>query len=304
MWACHSDVILAIHGGAGTRFTDPLSAEREAGICAGLTAALTQGWQCWQQGADAVAMAVAAVVVLEDCEHFNAGRGSVFTHEGTIEMDAAVMRGLDRQAGAIAGVRAIRNPIELARAVLMHSPHVLLSGAGAEAFAAEHALATAPDSYFFTEYRWQQLERARADRPDPPSHGTVGAVARDHQHHLAAATSTGGMTNKRFGRIGDSPLIGAGTYADNRACAVSATGHGEYLLRAVIAHEVANRMRVGGMRLQSAAEAAMAELAQLGGGGGLIALDSAGNCVLPFNTPRMYRGWLRADGTREIALTP
>lgn len=314
----HTNILLAIHGGAGTLFKGARSPEREAGAQAGLEAALEAGWQIYQAGGGCLDMAEAAVRVLEDCEYFNAGRGSVFTQAGTQEMDAAIMNGADLNAGAVAGIQGIKNPISLARKVLTHSPHVLLIGAGAEAFAAEHHLPTAPPDYFFTEHRWLQLQTLRESnttaldhaigvsplKPNtyppnpPPSFGTVGAVARDADKNLAAATSTGGMTNKRLGRVGDSPLIGAGTYADNRSCAVSGTGHGEYFMRSVLAHEVAVQMRLGGKSLAEAAQAALAELERLGGEGGLIALDAQGNCVLPFNTGRMYRGYLCLDGTR------
>lgn len=310
----HANTILAIHGGAGTLFKGVLSPEREAGAQAGLEAALEAGWQIWQAGGSCLDMVEAAVMALEDCEYFNAGRGSVFTAAGTQEMDAAIMNGADLNAGAVAGIQSIKNPIRLARKVLSHSPHVLLIGAGAEVFAAEHHLPTAPPDYFFTEHRWQQLQSLRGsqttaldhalgDSPaPPPSFGTVGAVARDAQNHLAAATSTGGMTHKRPGRVGDSPLIGAGTYADNRTCAVSGTGHGEFFIRSVLAHEVASQMRLGGKPLAEAAQAALVELERIGGEGGLIALDAQGHCVLPFNTGRMYRGYLSADGTRATQI--
>lgn len=313
----HTNTILAIHGGAGTLFKGTLSPEREAGAQAGLEAALEAGWQIFQAGGSCLDMAEAAVRVLEDCEYFNAGRGAVFTQAGTHEMDAAIMNGADLSAGAVAGIQGIQNPIGLARKVLTDSPHVLLIGAGAEAFAAEHRLPTAPPDYFYTEHRWQQLQILRESNTTaldhalgvappktfpPPSFGTVGAVARDAANNLAAATSTGGMTNKRQGRVGDSPLIGAGTYADNRSCAVSGTGHGEYFIRSVLAHEVAAQMRLGGKSLAEAAQAALAELELLGGQGGLIALDAQGNCVLPFNTGRMYRGWLSLDGTRATQI--
>jgi beta-aspartyl-peptidase (threonine type) len=317
----HTNTILAIHGGAGTLFKGTLSPDREAGAQAGLEAALEAGWQIFQAGGSCLDMAEAAVRVLEDCEYFNAGRGSVFTQAGTHEMDAAIMNGADLSAGAVAGIQGIKNPIGLARKVLTDSPHVLLIGAGAEAFASEHHLPTAPPAYFYTEHRWQQLQTLResnttaldhaldvpplnpdSSTPNPSSFGTVGAVARDAANNLAAATSTGGMTNKRLGRVGDSPLIGAGTYADNRSCAVSGTGHGEYFMRSVLAHEVAAQMRLGGKNLAEAAQAALAELEHLGGQGGLIALDAQGNCVLPFNTGRMYRGWLCLDGTRATQI--
>lgn len=299
-----NEIILAIHGGAGTLFKGQLSPEREAGARAGLDAALQAGYRLWQAGADCLEIVVAAVQILEDCEYFNAGKGSVFSHEGRIEMDAAVMRGQDAQAGAVAGVSGVKNPVLLARKVLEASPHVLLIGAGAEAFAREQGLEFAPPEYFFTDYRWQQLLKLRDGQVTALEQalGTVGAVARDHRNHLAAATSTGGMTNKRFGRVGDSPLIGAGTFADDRSCAVSATGHGEFLIRTVIGHSLSAWMRMGGLDLPQAAAACMAELEALGGEGGLIALDTSGRCVMPFNTGRMYRGCLRRDGTSQIQI--
>lgn len=300
-----TNTILAIHGGAGTLFKGELSPEREAGIREGLFAALQAGYRLWQEKANCVDMAVAAVQVLEDCEYFNAGRGSAFNHEGKIEMDAAVMRGCDLQAGAVAAVSGVKNPILLARKVLEASPHILLVGVGAETFAREQGLVFAPPEYFFTAYRWQQLLQLRQQINAPEAEdtlGTVGAVARDRQNHLAAATSTGGMTNKRYGRVGDSPLIGAGTFADDRSCAVSATGHGEYFIRTVLGYSLSAWMRMGGLDLVQAAAACMAELERLGGQGGLIALDSSGQCVLPFNTGRMYRGCLRADGTYFIGI--
>jgi L-asparaginase / beta-aspartyl-peptidase len=319
-----TNIILAIHGGAGTLFKGRLTPEREQGAELGLNKALEAGYQVWLAGGNSLDMVEAAVRELEDCEFFNAGRGSVFSHEGKQEMDAAIMEGTELQAGAVAGVSTIKNPIGLARRVLTASAHVLLTGPGAESFAQEQGIPTAPPEYFFTDYRWQQLLQIREssataldhslthplehtlgseDIGGEPSHfGTVGAVARDAQNSLAAATSTGGMTNKRWGRIGDSPLIGSGTYADNRSCAVSATGHGEYLMRTVMGHEIASQMRIGGKSLTQAGQAALAELARLGGEGGLIALDASGNCILPFNTGRMYRGWLAADGQRATQI--
>ncbi|MGV3523668.1 MAG: isoaspartyl peptidase/L-asparaginase family protein [Candidatus Sericytochromatia bacterium] len=298
--AAHQAVLL-IHGGAGTLFTGALPPEREAQVRAGLEQALRAGTASLAEGASAQEAVVAAVCVLEDCEVFNAGRGAVYTHKGTQEMDAAVMRGKDRAAGAIAGVQGIRNPILLAQAVLEHSPHVLLAGQGAEEFADAQHIPRAPAAYFHSDYRWQQLQEIRAREDAQPALGTVGAVARDVYGHLAAATSTGGMTNKRYGRIGDSPLLGAGTWADAQ-CAVSGTGHGEYFMRAALAHDLAARLSYQGLSLQAAAEAALAKVAALGGAGGLIAVDANGNWAMPFNTGRMYRGWRNLQGDGEIAL--
>lgn len=293
--------VLLIHGGAGTLFTGTLPPEREAQVRAGLEQALQAGTERLTAGESAQAAVVAAVCVLEDCEVFNAGRGAVYTHTGTQEMDAALMRGEDCAAGAIAGVQGIRNPILLAQAVLEHSPHVLLSGQGAEAFADLHHIPRAPAAYFHSAYRWEQWQQMLAQERSAASFGTVGAVARDLHGQLAAATSTGGMTNKRYGRIGDSPLLGAGTWADAR-CAVSGTGHGEYFMRAALAHDLAARLAYQGLSLQEAATAALAKVAELGGAGGLIAVDAAGNWAMPFNTGRMYRGWRTPHSQGEIAL--
>ena len=247
--------------------------------------------------------------ILEDSPYFNAGKGAVFSHAGINELDAAIMDGATQKAGAVAGVRHIRNPIELARMVMERTPHVLLSGEGAEEFALEQGVTLVPGSYFYTERRWKQLEDAqKAERTasveeDIGYFGTVGAVARDRNGNLAAATSTGGMTNKRWGRIGDSPIIGAGTYADNATCAVSATGSGEYFIRAVVAHEICARVRLSGV---SAAEAARdvihGKLKEIGGDGGVIVVDSNGALSLEFNTEGMFRGARDSGGRREIAI--
>jgi len=287
---------ILVHGGAGTLFPERVSTERENAARAGLAAALQAGSAYLPHSAlDAVE---AAVKVLEDCEVFNAGRGSVYTHTGQQEMDAAIMCGHSLQAGAVAGVQGIRYPIALARQVLEHSSHVLLIGAGAEAFAQTRGCERQAADFFHSDYRWQQLLQIRDkqqtaldhDLGSGQSYGTVGAVALDAQGQLAAATSTGGMTNKRFGRVGDSALIGAGTYADKRSCAVSATGHGEYFIRAVVAYDLACRMRYGQSELAAAAEASLEAVAALGGAGGLIAIDAQGNWCMPFVTGRMYRG--------------
>lgn len=304
--------MLLVHGGAGTLFKGAIPAEREALARAGLEQALTAGAALLEAGASALDAVEAAVRALEDCEFFNAGKGAVFTHAGTQEMDAAIMDGKTRSAGAVAGVSLIRNPVSLARRVMEHSPHVMLIGPGAEAFGREQGLDFAESAYFFSDFRWQQLEQLRgSDRlaldhalgqAPPDKYGTVGAVALDADGHLAAATSTGGMTNKRVGRVGDSPLIGAGTYADDASCAISATGHGEFMMRTVFCHAVAARMRYAGQQLQAAAASAMAELTALGGGGGLIAIDAQGNWTMPYNTGRMYRGWRNCAGEGAIEI--
>ncbi|HEV7777816.1 MAG TPA: isoaspartyl peptidase/L-asparaginase [Luteibacter sp.] len=305
--------VLVIHGGAGVIRRD-MSPAREKAIRAALTEALTRGFAELKAGKPAVDAVSAAIVVLENDPNFNAGKGSVFTHEGRNELDAAIMSGNDLKAGAVAGVQRVKNPILLARAVMEKSPHVMLSGAGAEEFAKEQGLEIVDPSYFRTEERWQQLQKAlKADREgsnkqadtdaDREKHyGTVGAVALDQAGHLAAGTSTGGMTDKRWGRIGDSPLIGAGTYA-NAGCAVSATGWGEFYIRTVAAHAICMRVTEMHMPLaRAAAEAVNQDIPAMGGNGGAIALDAAGNIAMPFNTDGMFRGWIGADGVPHVAI--
>lgn len=307
-------VALAIHGGAGVIEREDLSAEQERGILAALNAALDAGQAVLVAGGTALDATIAAVVVLEESPHFNAGKGSVYTADGDHELDASVMEGHTRRAGAVAGVVTVRNPVRLAREVMEHSPHVLLIGAGAEAFADTHAEIERVDNHWFdTDVRHQQLlqarqrEREAADREQAQDlrgkyFGTVGAVALDAHGNLAAATSTGGMTNKKWGRVGDSPLIGSGTYA-NSQCAVSATGWGEFFIRAAVAHDICARMAYRGDSLQQAADAViMDEVPALGGDGGAIAIDAHGDIALPFNTSGMYRGWLRPDGSRGVAI--
>ncbi len=297
-------IALAIHGGAGTLKPDQIDAEREAGIRAALDTALTAGHEVLESGGAALDAVEAAVRVLEDSPHFNAGKGAVFTAEGVNEMDAAIMEGHSLRAGAVAGVRSVRNPIGAARAVMEHSPHVMLTGEGADVFARERGLPQAEPDYFRTEHRWQQLQEARGrDQAGVPREasayfGTVGAVALDQHGNLAAATSTGGMTNKRWGRVGDAPIIGAGTYA-TADCAVSATGWGEFFIRLAVAHDICARMAYGGQTLEAASEeVVMRRVPALGGDGGVIAIDAAGNITMPFNTSGMYRGWIARDGTR------
>src|SRR5262245_45303124 len=313
---------LAVHGGAGTIRREDLTSDAERAYRQVLGQALDAGAAILDAGGCALDAVEAAVVVFEDSPLFNCGRGAVFTADGRHELDAAIMDGRTLAAGAVAGVRLVRNPVRLARRVLEVSPHVLLIADGAEAFAREQDIALEEATYFSTARRWAQLvatkrmlgeevpTRSEDTALDPAlgddgTKGTVGAVARDPSGHLAAATSTGGLTNKRAGRVGDSAIIGAGTYADDGTCAVSTTGTGEVFMRAVAAHDVAARMRYGGQTLVDAAEATIMEtLARLGGAGsgGLIAVDAAGNVALPFNTDGMYRGHVRASGERTIAI--
>src|SRR5690606_30099951 len=262
----------------------------------------------------AVEAVIAAITLLEDAPQFNSGRGAVFTHDGRNELDASIMDGASGQAGAVAGVHRVKNPITLARAVMEHSRHVMMAGDGAEAFAAEQGIELVDPSYFRTEKRWRQLQRAlaeeaRAQASDTPLvlpgkayFGTVGALALDARGGLAAGTSTGGMTNKRYGRIGDSPIIGAGTWADAR-CAVSGTGWGEFYIRAAAAHEICARVRLAGTPLARAAEAVIdRDIPAAGGDGGAIALGADGSVAFPFNTEGMYRGWIGADGVPHVAI--
>ncbi|HET6604056.1 MAG TPA: isoaspartyl peptidase/L-asparaginase [Xanthomonadaceae bacterium] len=301
---------LVIHGGAGTMSREELDETREAAIRQALGTALDAGQKVLAAGGSALDAVTATIVLLEDSAHFNAAHGAVFNAEGVNELDASIMDGATLRAGAVAAVHRIRNPIRLARAVMEHSRHVMLIGEGAEAFArGVEGIEFVEPSYFRTEYRWQQLEKARAaeqagvfDQYPGTYFGTVGAVALDAQGRLAAATSTGGMTNKRWGRVGDSPIIGAGTWADGH-CAVSGTGWGEYFIRLAIAHDICARVAYGDQPLaEAAAEVVMKRLPEAGGNGGVIALDAQGNIATPFNTSGMYRGWVRSDGRREIAI--
>jgi beta-aspartyl-peptidase (threonine type) len=302
--------VLVIHGGAGVIKRD-LTPARERAVRAAMTQALQNGYAQLKAGRSALDAVTAALTVLEDDPNFNAGRGAVFTHDGKNEMDAAIMDGNTLRAGAVAGVQRIKNPILLARAVMEKSPHVMLSGDGAEAFAQSIGMPLVDPAYFRTDERWQQLQKAlkedaakqpHADVETAKHFGTVGAVALDAQGHLAAGTSTGGMTDKRWGRIGDSPIIGAGTYA-NSGCAVSGTGWGEFYLRTVAAHSIC--MRVTEMRVplkRAAAEVINQEIPSMGGNGGAIALDVDGHIAMPFNTDGMYRGWISADGVSHVAI--
>ena len=300
---------LVIHGGAGVIERDQLSAAEEQAIRADLDAALEAGNLVLAAGGSALDAAQAAVVALEESPRFNAGKGSVYNAEGRHELDASVMEGHTRRAGAVAGVETIRNPVKLARAVMEHSPHVMMISAGAEHFAdTQPQIERVANDWFDTATRRAQLdqeqarERSEAEGLRGKYFGTVGAVALDVHGHLAAATSTGGMTNKRYGRVGDSPVIGAGTWADER-CAVSGTGWGEFFLRNVVAHDIAARMAYGGATLADAADAVILQrVPELGGDGGAIAVDRDGNIAMPFSTVGMYRGWIAMDGSRGTAI--
>ena len=301
---------LAIHGGAGTIARASLTPADEQQYRAALEAALTIGYDQLRDGGAALDAVEAAVRSLEDCPLFNAGRGAVFTHDGHHEMDAAIMAGHSRLAGAVAGARQVQNPIRAARLVMEKTEHVLLGYPGADDLAREHGLPLQPAEYFFTQKRYDQLQDAIASGKMQLDHaadpnwkkGTVGAVARDVHGHLAAATSTGGMTNKRYSRIGDTPLIGVGTWADAH-CAISCTGNGEYFIRAVAAYDVACLMEYKGLSLVEAARVVVQDkLAPVGGEGGLIAVDAAGNVTLPFNSEGMYRASRTAGGTADVAI--
>jgi beta-aspartyl-peptidase (threonine type) len=300
---------LVIHGGAGTIERSKMTPEKEREYRAGLERALTAGYDILKHGGSSLDATEAAVRVLEDDPHFNAGKGSVFTSAGTNEMDAAIMDGKSLAAGAVAVLKHVKNPISLARLVMEKSGHVMMDGDGAEAFAKENGMELASEKYFFTQERWDALQKIKAAEKhrtggagraflitDQDRHGTVGAVALDKSGNLAAAASTGGTTNKRPGRVGDSPIISAGTYANNATCAVSATGDGEYFIRATVGHDISALMEYRGMSLKEAAQAVLDKVARLGGTGGLIAIDHQGNVALPFNTSGMYRGYVDPTG--------
>lgn len=303
------DIVLAVHGGAGAIPRAELTSEKEKAIRADLDAALRAGAKVLAGGGSSLDAVTRAVVMLEDSPHFNAGKGAVFNADGINELDASIMEGHTRRAGAVAGLHRIRNPIELARAVMEKSPHVMMMGEGAEKFARSVGIEFVDPSWFRTEFRWQQLlkareeEKAQAGLPLPSSayYGTVGAVARDRAGRLAAATSTGGMTNKRFGRVGDAPIIGAGTWADAR-CAVSATGWGEYFIRSAVAHDLCARVAYRGDSVAKAADQVLAGVKAMGGDGGVIVLDADGNAALPYNSAGMYRGTIDAEGKVSIAI--
>jgi len=310
--AADAPIALAIHGGAGIA-RDELTPKREAACRKTLEESLRAGEKILRDGGTSLDAVQAAIVVLEDSPLFNAGRGSVLTAEGTVEMDAAVMTGDKPSAGAVANVTGVRNPIRLARMVMERTPHVMLAGKGAEDFARECALPFEALEYFVTPEQKAKLKKAKEKAGHASSDtaredltlrmGTVGAVALDSAGHLTAGTSTGGLTNKRAGRIGDSPVIGAGTFAEDGVCAVSCTGHGEFFIRSVVAYDVAALMKYRQLSLADATREIVKEkLKKLGGSGGLIAVDAKGNVATPFNTPGMFHGWVKADGTLHIAI--
>ena len=299
---------LVIHGGAGTIERGKMTPEQEREHRDGLERSLKAGFEILKKGGSSLDAVEAAVRVLEDDPLFNAGKGAVFTDAGTNELDAAIMDGRNLGAGAVANLCHVRNPISLARMVMEKSKHVLMTGDGAEKFAKENGVELVDQKYFFTQERWDALQKLKAAEKsggsdgkqfiitDHDRHGTVGAVALDQNGDLAAATSTGGTTNKKAGRVGDSPIIGGGTYANNRTCAVSGTGDGEYFIRAVVAHDISALMEYRGMKLPEAAQTVLDKVAKLGGTGGLIAIDREGNLALPFNTSGMYRGHVDPSG--------
>lgn len=330
VWAADAPTLaIAVHGGAGVISKAEMTPEREAAYRAGLEAARDAGYAVLERGGSSLDAVTAAVRLLEDNPLFNAGRGAVLNHDGVAELDSSIMDGSTLRAGAVAGVKHVKNPIELARAVMERSPHVMLVGAGAEELAMEQGLAIVPNSYFRTEQRVRQLERALEDEKKKAAQktstvtgdglpqaahatpgtaeigtsGTVGAVALDRNGNLAAATSTGGMTNKRAGRVGDSPIIGAGTYANNASCAVSATGDGEFFIRSVVAHDICSLLAYKGVSLAAAAREVIHEkIGGLKATGGVIAVDKAGHLVLEFNSPGMFRAARDSRGRRDFAI--
>lgn len=312
-----SDFTIVIHGGAGTILKTDMTPALEQAYSDGLQQALDLGYAVLEQGGTAVNAVKAALVILEDNVLFNAGRGAVFTKKGVQEMDAAIMDGSDLSAGAVAGVRNVRNPIELATEVMRNSNHVFLSGKGANDFAIKQGVKLEPDEYFFSQFRYDQWKAIRDSDTyslDHTNHhleelmrdkkfGTVGAVACDSKGNLAGATSTGGMTNKKYGRIGDSPMIGAGTYANNATCAISCTGHGEMFIRSVAAYDVSCLMEYKGMSLQEAMDTVVnTKLVALHGEGGMIGVDAKGNAAMVLNSAGMYRGMKNSKGVQEVSI--
>jgi beta-aspartyl-peptidase (threonine type) len=303
MLAQKPDYVLVIHGGAGSMNPERMSSEQVEEAQNGLQQALDAGEIILKNGGSALDAVEAAVRFLEDHPTFNAGRGAVFNADGKIELDASIMDGSNLMAGAIAGVRTIKNPVTAARKVMEASPHVLLIGEGAEKFAGEQKVEMVDPSWFFTEGRWNDYLRIKEQQEQKDKSGTVGAVALDKHGNLAAATSTGGMVMKRFGRVGDVPIIGAGTYANNETCAVSATGHGEFFIRNVVSYDISALMLYKGMSLEDAANfVVMEKLMEQKGNGGVIAVDKEGNIAMPFNTPGMFRGFVKSRGETGVKI--
>jgi len=309
---------IVLHGGAGTILKQNMSDELEKKYLAKLAEALDAGYEVLNTGGKSSDAVVATIKILEDSPLFNAGKGSVFTAEGKNEMDASIMNGKTLKSGAVAGVRKIKNPITAAYCIMQQSEHVMMTGSGAEKFAKKCGCELADSSYFFEEKRFKQLEKIKQSEKTELDHGsskpidvefndkkfgTVGVVALDKEGNICAGTSTGGMTNKKYGRVGDSPIIGAGTYANNKTCGVSCTGHGEYFIQAVAAYDVSALMEYKGYSLEKAAdEVVNKKLKEMGGEGGLVALDAKGNIAMPFNTPGMYRAYKKSDGKMEILI--
>ncbi|NNE30556.1 MAG: isoaspartyl peptidase/L-asparaginase [Saprospiraceae bacterium] len=308
------EYVVVIHGGAGTIRKDRMTEELEEKIRTALDAALLKGESVLKAGGSAMDAVSETIMILENSPYFNAGKGAVFTNAGTNELDASIMHGETLNAGAVGGVKTVKNPILAARAVLENSPHVMLSGEGADLFAKEQGLELVDQKYFYTEQRWKALQNilqkenvTTGDLLESPradyKYGTVGCAVLDKDGNLVAGTSTGGMTNKRWGRIGDSPIIGAGTYANNKTCALSSTGHGEFFIRHAVAYNISARMEHGGADFQSAADAVInEELVKAGGSGGVIGVDHLGNVAMPFNTAGMYRGYLKSTGEKYIGM--
>ena len=317
-FAQNGNYCIVIHGGAGTITKKSMTPDLEKAYKGKLLEALRAGNDTLSKGGTSVSAVEAAIRILEDSPLFNAGKGSVFTNDGKQEMDASIMEGKGMMAGAVAGVRTIKNPITAAKAVMEKSPHVMMTGRGAEKFVKEKGIEIVDTSYFYDEKRWKQLQKAKDEEKQEIDHsdttgyhevtkdykfGTVGAVALDKYGNIAAGTSTGGMTNKRFGRIGDSPIIGAGTYANNRTCAVSCTGHGEYFIRAAVAHDISALVEYKNYTVEQAAkEVVMNKLVKMGGEGGVIVLDAKGNFAMIFNSEGMYRGYMKKDGKPEVLI--
>lgn len=330
-WAQNnSNFAIVIHGGAGTITRKNMTPEKEKAYTLVLNEALKKGYTILEKGGTSLEAVEAAIIVMEDSPLFNAGKGAVFTNEGKNELDAAIMEGNTLMAGAVAGVTTVKNPIKAAIAVMEKSPHVMMTGAGAEKFAKEKGLEIVDPSYFYTEARYKALLKAKEEEKVELDHtekvkagpksgyidsqenliftegkkfGTVGCVALDKSGNLASGTSTGGMTNKRYGRIGDAPIIGAGTYANNATCAISATGHGEFFIRSVVGHDISALMEYKGLSVSQAAdEVVMKKLVKMGGEGGVIAIDRSGNIAMPFNSEGMYRGYMKADGKSEVLI--
>ncbi|MES2478222.1 MAG: isoaspartyl peptidase/L-asparaginase [Bacteroidota bacterium] len=299
---------IAIHGGAGTISRESMNEDKFKAYTLGLKNALDAAYELLAAGGSSLDAVELAVMKLEDCPLFNAGKGAVFNNAGKHEMDAAIMNGLDKTAGAVCGIAGARNPVQVARAVMERTEHVLLSGNGAEVFAREMNLPMENEDYFFSQFRYDQWKEALSEGKIQLDHsekkmGTVGAVALDMNGNLAAATSTGGMTNKKYGRVGDSPLIGAGTWADNRTCAVSCTGHGELFIRSVVAYDIACLIEYKGLSLSEACyKVVMEKLVAIDGEGGLVAIDKEGNIQMPFNSSGMYRAMRKSDGASELAI--